>query len=662
MKKLFGIIAFLLFAGSANAQLWVSQISTASGRAYDWQHNAGANTIPSATWTQSGSTIPSSASAATIITAINACGTNHYIQLGIGTFSLSASVLFTGPSNSNCELRGMGADQTILNFSATSNCQGYFCGVGFISTDTNYNGGPSNLANWTAGYSAGVTSITLDSKTNLQVGWPLMLDQLDDTTDSGAVFICSTASCAQNGDGGIPRPGRGQEQLVTVTSISGGSCPCTIGITPAITMPNWRTGQTPQAWWPTSPISNAGMQNLTIEGSVFHNAAFFNCVNCWEQGVRSIGPSIGSALNWRSHTAITWSPHAIIQSNYFVFSQDSHSVKYGVEISPGADCLITNNIFEALQAPYPSDGAATGCVIAYNFDVNNVYSGTPPNFLNQSGFPHAVGDEHIIYEGNIGAGIYSDNFHGTHHFVTLFRNYWNGYQKTEGTLPTSDNTPIITRAFSRFYNYIGNVLGNPADHASESDLFGSIGAGLGVPNDFTNTAGTLMRWGNFLNCSGASPCQTGFFSSGEVPSGLTGAQAPFLLAVPGNNNLPNSYFLTTQPSFWPNGKPWPNVGPDVTGGNVKWCTGGTYDSTYVLTSGQCPGGSISTLAAGHVNSNPAMDCFLNTMGGKPDGTDSSALTFNASTCYPAGASAPPSVPTKVMFAGHGNVRIKGAIR
>jgi hypothetical protein len=280
--------------------------------------------------------------------------------------------------------------------------------------------------------------------------------------------------------------------------------------------------------------------------------------------------------------------------------------------------------------------------------VNNVFASTPVGgFLNQSGFPHAVGDDHILYEGNIGAGVYSDNFHGSHHFITIFRNYWNGYQKNEGGSPTSDVTPIITRAFSRFYNFIGNVLGNPVAHAAELNLYGVIGAGLNVADD-PATATTIMRWGNFLNCSGASPCQTGYFSSSEVPSALTGSQAPFSNSVPASNNLPGSFYLSSQPSWWPSGKSWPPVGPDVTGGNVMYCTGGKYTGTYVLTSGQCPSGSLTTIAAGHVISNPAMDCYLNAMGGSPDGTGS-VLSFNASKCYVETASnnPPPQPPTNL---------------
>ena len=71
--------------------------------------------------------------------------------------------------------------------------------------------------------------------------------------------------------------------------------------------------------------------------------------------------------------------------------------------------------------------------------------------------------------------------------------------------------------------------------------------------------------------------------------------------------------------------PWPAVGPDVTGGNVA-------------------------NANGYVYMNPAMSCYINTMGGKTDGS-SGVLTFNANTCYgqSSGNTAPPSSPKNLRI-------------
>jgi hypothetical protein len=415
-------------------------------------------------------------------------------------------------------------------------------------------------------------------------------------------------------------------------------------------MPNWTLAQTPQAWWPTSPVFYDGIENLSVEvgsSGASEGVAMFNCVNCWESGVASIGA-------WgRSHTMIYQSAHCTVQNSYFYLTGSSASVNYGVETIPASDTLIQNNIFQGVQAPYPSTGTCTGCVYAYNFDVNNYFS--PSSWQNQSGFPHAVGDEHILYEGNIGVGIYSDNFHGTHHFQTIFRNYYDGYQKNNGSFTTSSTIPLLIDSYSRFYNIIGNVLGNAAAQNTYEDTVtdqhsGSVpvyylGYGNGIPND-SATVSTMMRWGNYDVIT-----KTSRFVSTEVPSALTGTQAPFSNPVPANNTLPASFYLPSQPSWWTSGKSWPAIGPDVTAGNVMYCVGGTYTGTYVVSSGQCPGGTATTLASGHVVSNPAMDCYLNTMGGLPDGTGG-ARSFNANTCYVGSTQgpAPPAPPTSLNLA------------
>lgn len=616
--------------------------------------------IPSGNWTQCGSTIPSTATAATIQSTLSSCAPNQYIQLAAGTFNLSTGLVLN--SQNNLAIRGMGADQTILVFTGKAGCQGQTAPICFQSSDVNYWGAPTNTANWTAGYSQGSTTITLDSVNNLKVGNPITLDQTDDliTADTGAILICylntSSGNCSTNNDnGGGPRTGRSEQQIVTVASCDGNSTfghACSSGtnitITPAIVMPNWVSAKSPQAWWATNPIQWVGVENLTINGSGSggnSSVAFFNCQNCWVEGIRTIGP------NGRDHVMIFQSNLITVQNNYFYKTNDNASINYGVESLPAANALIENNIFEQIQAPYITNGTCGGCVFAYNFDVNNVFAGGI--WMQPSTPVHAVGNEHILYEGNEGAGTYSDNFHGTHHFQTYFRNYWNGYQKNEGNFTTNPTAPVLFNAYSRFYNLIGNVLGNPEQHANYAALVGAyngngvgaVGSGDGVSND-PNVALTLMQWGNFANCSGVSPCQTSLFSASQVPSALTGTQAPFSNSVPSSDTLPASFFLSAQPSWWPSAIPWPPVGPDVTGGNVSYCTGGTYTGTYVVSSAQCPGGTTKLLAGGRIYANPAMSCYLNTMGGAPDGTGN-VLTFSADKCYPTSSSSspPPSPPT-----------------
>lgn len=646
-------ITVLIVSTPGHAQQWAGII--APSRAENWSNAGVVGGIPSGSWAQCTTpacatlAIPANVTAANINTAIAGAPANTYALLPAGTFTMSSGIVWN--HKSNVVLRGAGSNQTFLVFTANNNCQGLGSVICFESSDTNYWGAPSNVANWTANYSAGTSKVLLDNVTNLQVGWPITFDQTDDpsNTDIGAIFVCYQPAgvCSSNGDsGGGPRSNRSQQQIAVVTSISG-SGPYTVGIDPPIVMPNWTSNKSPQAWWPSGPVFYDGVENLSINVSTSGSGSglgVFNCVNCWEQNVASIGP-------WgRDHATILQSTHVTIRNNYFYLTNNSASVNYGVEAIPGSDVLIENNIFQGVQAPYLATGSCTGCVFSYNFDVNEVFGTPGTTWQNQSGFAHAVGDEHMLYEGNIGAGIYSDNFHGSHHFQTIFRNYWSGYQKNQGTFTTGNTIPLLILAYSRFYNVIGNVLGNPARQNTYEDTtanqhLGSIpiyyiGYGDLIPND-ANTTTTLMRWGNYDIISNAAR-----FVSSEVPSALTGAQAPFANPVPATQTLPPSFYLSAKPAWWTSGKPWPSVGPDVIGGNIMYCVGGTNGGTYVLNSGQCPGGTATVLASGHIVSNPAMDCYLNTMAGRPDGTGS-ALIFNANACYASGTAQAPAPPTNL---------------
>src|SRR5262249_42786896 len=142
-------------------------------------------------------TLNPGASAATIQTAIASCASagGGVVFLTAGTYNLTTGIDFNG--SNNVTLRGAGANQTFLVFTGGgTGCHNHSADIciGQVSSQTNWQGGPSNLANWTAGYNAGNTVLTLASVTNLKVGYPLILDQADDTADTGSVFNCSDSA------------------------------------------------------------------------------------------------------------------------------------------------------------------------------------------------------------------------------------------------------------------------------------------------------------------------------------------------------------------------------------------------------------------------------------------------------------------------------------
>jgi len=636
VKHIATILTFILLLmapDSARAQLWSGIISPS--RAVDWSNVGVIGGIPNRTTICA--TLNPGATAAQINGAIASCPNGQVVFLNAGTYNLSGGIVFN--NKSNVTLRGAGPDQTSLVFSAGGACAGWSgADVCLMTADTGDagDGNYSNAATWTAGYSVGTTTITFGAITtgnisNLHIGSQIFLDQTDDASDTGQVYVCSASGvCSTSGSSANGRPGRGQVQPVRVTSISG-SGPWTIGIMPGIRMPNIASAHSPAAWWDNDlPIQNDGIENVTVDNTpnpacCINGIFMMNGYNNWVKNVRSVNAA-------QKHVWLYQTSHVTVRDSYFYGSQPT-SDHYATDTFVGADNLIENCIFQHIGFPMMHEGSI-GSVGAYNYAVDDYYTGTPtgsaPDWQQASTYQHSVGDAFILWEGNIGIGMTSDDVHGTSNFGTAFRNYWNGRDMAGGSSggKTSQTNAVILNTYNRFYNIVGNVLGTSGYHnnyisgaASPANCNTSIyvlgwGGNCGsgsIPNDLL-TITTIMLWGNYDTFNGAAR-----FVAAEVPATIS----QFATAVPLNNSLPNSFYLNAKPSWWRT-TPWPAIGPDVTGGNV-------------------PG------VGGHAYLTPAANCYLTVMGGKTDGS-SGLLTFNANNCY--GTSTLPAPPTNLSIAVH----------
>jgi len=611
------IFIFVLCSTLAHAQIDPS-------RRIDWSNAGIPGGIPNRTTICA--TLNPGASAAQINSAIASCPSGQVVKLNAGTYNISGGLVFNGVSN--VTLRGAGANQTFLNIQSAGGCNGQAADICIKTPGNNWFGGPSNQANLTGGpWPKGTNQVTLSSVSNLSVGKIMIIDQLDDTSDNGIIYVCETAknpNCNEDnggngGDSGAQRSGpRGQQQIVTVTGVSGN----TVTFTPGLYAPNWRASQSPGAWWDSNPISRDGIEDLSIDhtntSGGLNIILISNCSQCWVKGIRSIKPN-------RSHVSIWTSTGIVIRDSYFYQTQNAVSQSYGVETFAASDVLEENNIFHQVAAPQMFNSDCEGCVAGYNFAIND-YFGQSTDWLQQGvNFHSAV--MHVLLEGNFGTGLYSDRFHGTAHFNTLFRNRYDGFEKNGTASPTNHTNPVIMYPFSRYFNILGNVLGStsrphtnyqvtPGSGGTSNQSIYIIGTGADfVPND-AMTVNSLFRWGNWDVVSNAAR-----FVASEVPSGLS----QFANPVPSSQTLPASLYLSSKPAWWPAGKPWPAIGPDVTGGNVA-------------------------NVGGHAYSIPAMDCYLSVMNGPADGTGS-VLSFNASSCYTSGGGGgtAPSAPTNLRI-------------
>ena len=643
---------FLSFSVYSHGQLWSGIL--APSRAVDWSStNPGVvGGIPSEPWTQCGSTIAaygssaSPASPSTINTAISGCSSNTYVLLGAGTFYLNSGIVM----KSGVELRGSGTNSTFIVTSGNNSCNGGQASICFLGGAEYYGSasvqpGGSNAATWGSGYSQGGTSITVGNvgSDGIANGQYILLDQPDVSAPNSSFFVCDNTSAPCSNEGGAPgrtisSVGYNQIQIVKVTAgcstMCTGTGPFTLTISPGLYSPSWATGA--GVWWPSSVISNTGVQNLSLNSTNDGGQSAIlidNGVNIWVSNIVSIRP--GS----RNHIWLVPAAHVTIQNSYFFGGGTGGDTTYAVESFISSDNLIQNNIFQQANVPVMM-GPALGTVVAYNYSVNQ--AATPTNWFSAGIWEHDATVEYVLYEGNIGPGLTADTYHGNSNFNTMFRNRFLGAQPGK----KQNRSAIALWSYNRYHNIVANILGSPQDETTYLGSGGNGGDGtvynLGGGNSGENPAvssdsvliGTTMRWGNYDSANGADLyCKSGY--TAPCTSDETGDGAP---SYPGlsspSTNFPASFYLSSKPSWWQS-EPWPAIGPDVSGGNLKLCAATTtYADTLVTMSSSC-GGSATTDSAGEANSNPAMDCYLSTMGGPPDGSGS-VLSFDANNCYAGG--------------------------
>lgn len=642
-----------------NASKWNGVVSP--GRAVNWSNAGVVGGIPDAAWAQCVTSAcntvtagPASSITATQINAALASATaNTYISLPAGTYSLTAPINFAG--RSNVALRGAGAASTTVATTSGSGCLGAASTICITSADNNYKGAMSNEVSWTSGYAQGSTTITLASVPNLVIGNPIILDQLDSTSDVGGIMVTqstatgtgvspgtagpyavsgNTGGAQQCASGTTPVGCYQQEQIVTVVGCNGSTTvgtACTgtntvVTISPGLYMPNWAAANSPRAWWATTPATNDGVENMTIDSTNCTGCIgveFFNASNSWTKGIRSIQPS-------RAHVQLQYANHITNRDSYDFMTQGVGTSSYGEESYSGSDNLTENNIYHAVTTPHLCNGPCSGSVFDYNFSINEFYTGSVDYNIPAHG-DHTGGVDTALNEGNVQNGMTADAIHGTSNLVTYFRNYFTGTQPLCWSSSSNTSTPSLTYstatyaacsnnrvpvslyAYHRGYNIVGNVLGTTGTNTTYETCSADttvyyMGCGNSpVPADAT-VLPTTMLWGNADSSTGFSSPR---FNASEVPSAVTATQTPFVNPVPASNTLPSSFLYASAPSWWTSGKPFPAIGPDVTGGTVSG-------------------------VGGHVNTIPAQDCYVN-MGGNSSGT-SGVLTFNPSTCYTAVAS------------------------
>ena len=611
----------LLLSTSANAQNWSGILSP--NRAVDWSGAGVSGGIPNrqtnCVTSQCNTLFGGTVTAASINSAITSAPNNTVVRVPAGTYAISGTIDFGG--RSNVTLRGAGSNSTFITFSSVNSGSCGFSTAVCISTPSLQNLAPpcggappcaGAMTTWTGGYAIGTTQLTVGSTAGMSTSSLLFLDQLDDTSDGypakGDIAICGTSPSfclTTNGDEFFSRTSvgnagnRGQQEQQIITQIVDGTH---INISPGIRLPNWRSSQRPAAFTGKSFATLNGIESMSLNnqlGGINSNIMMSGCIQCWAKGVRVLNASS------RNHVWLYQCNHCEVRDSYFYGSANgAGSTSYGIEFAQTDGCKVENNIFQHETLPINVNGSDVGSVIAHNFSIDDNYTagGAGNDWMQPTVTLHQAGIAMLLVEGNSGLGMNADDVHGSHHFITEFRNHWYG-DIWNNPVKASNTTLIHLEAWTRFSNILGNVLGRSGyyttysvDQNTNDKAIITTGDPDNSPTKDARVKATGMFWGNYDTVTAATR-----WNASEVPSGITNFANP----VPGNQNLPASFYLSSKPSFFGT-TPYPAVGPDVTGGNGP---------------------------AGHSYYIPAESCWYNVMKGVVG--SSGALAFDADGCYAA---------------------------
>ncbi len=500
---------------------------------------------------------------AAIQNAINACPSNQVVYLPTGNYYVSGPIRIS--SQSYWTLRGDGPGKTIISGG----------GNGLISLgNAEWESGWPAATAITAGGTQGSTNITVASTANLVVGQMMWMEQLND----GVNVFDTGASGAENVDDRMHNGTHDLNTRAMITKISGN----VVSFQPPLifTMNNSLSPQT--AGWGIPSVKWVGLEDLTVNGSAGSGnpgIVEVGAYACWLKDVE--------LTDWNTFGVwFQWSASCEIREMY-VHDPSAYNwgTGYPFQFDAVNNTLVEDNIFWHNQNGLIIQGGSGGNVFGYNcvFQTYSVYPSGPSFELGSLYGNHTPYPLLNLYEGNYASEFKLDFYYGPSLASTVLRNYLTG------------TDPDITQ--NRFcvsldsHQWSNNIVGN---------ILGSVGTSAALHAALPNTT---ITWANTSPLTWVYDCGTtvGFpysenviFRLGYPDSGDNGyggiesdgkdTNPTYLDATVRNNtlihgnwdyatksitwspsisdtNIPNSYYLSSKPSWWGN-NPWPPYDPN----------------------------------------------------------------------------------------------------
>ncbi len=327
-------------------------------------------------------------------------------------------------------------------------------------------------------------------------------------------------------------------------------------------------GHNAQLYYPSKPfVQNAGVENLTITNSFGGGSVSFRyCADCWAKNVESTQSFEGS-FN------LTYAARIELNEVY------SHKCAWPVPGGGGynidlqnatTEIYVVNSISVECDKVITGRSGGAGSVVAYNFMDDQFINGQEhwqEIGLNGS---HATGSHEMLFEGNQVSNMDSDDTHGNAIGHTFFRNwatgvrtpftdYISGVAINDAKELPGNNGPLRAAGvmgYTYWMAFVGNALGTS----------GVTTAANGWVLNGTGLAGGQKGSIWFLGWNGQPPYNldpnstTYTFRHGNYD--YYDNSVAWAAGYP-NQNLPNSFYLSSAPSFFSagGGYPWPWVTP-----------------------------------------------------------------------------------------------------
>jgi hypothetical protein len=509
---------------------------------------------------------------ATIQAALDGCqGKNQVVLLAAGTYTTSATLHVP----SGVVLRGAGSDAASGTIVVSTN-GGPVLSIGTIQDGVCSGGSFDSAAQPLLSQDATkeTATVSVASAAGFSAGDLALIDQ----TDTAEV---SEGDCAF-----FKRlPGYGVSERVEIASIAGNTLTLTTPL-------HWTFKTTQMAQISrvsATPTKWAGIESLLVQGGrpggyPGQNAGGIDVSNAaysWVKDVQVDGTTSGMPIRLAGTYRVVVRDSHFHNSYSYGFAQDN----YGIVLACGAsDNLVENNVARFMDKPVVFNNSGGGNVVGYNYadnswscDGNNDDGWQEVSIDCHCAFPHME-----LMEGNWAPHMGASTTHGNAGYLTYFRNYASSQWS-----PSVANQPmsaiVWSQPFSPQYGnvgalqldtpdlkitVIGNVLGSTTNAALglPADL-GTTTNGQGGPpvssQSYTSTGGgPAIFLVDTTSISWTSIWLTGNLDTVNAKI-MWNASALTANLPASTRNLPSSLYYTKRPDWWPAGKPWPWVGPDL---------------------------------------------------------------------------------------------------